>query len=242
MKISGNRPTGPTSGVDAYAQVQRTTGTPAPQTVAAPADVSSVLGIPEAEFTPRVRDAIMTLMAEVDRLRQELERTKARLETVEASADQDALLPILNRRAFVREMKRIMSFGERYDLIASLIYLDLDGFKAINDANGHAAGDAVLQHVARLISGHVRESDIVGRLGGDEFGIILAKADRPQATLKARSLAELLTAQPLVWQDKSLKLGCTIGVHTFKKGEDPAAAMAEADKAMYAAKKKPDIR
>ena len=237
MKISGNRPTGPT-GVDAYKEVQRTTGAPATQPAAAPADVSSVLGIPEAEFTPRVRDAIMNLMAEVDRLRQELERTKSRLETVEASADQDALVPVLNRRAFVREMTRIMSFGERYDLIASLIYLDLDGFKAINDTNGHAAGDAVLQHVARLISGHVRESDIVGRLGGDEFGVILAKADKPQATLKARSLAELLSAQPLAWQGKSLKLGCTIGVHTFKKGEDPATAMAEADKAMYAAKKK----
>lgn len=237
MKISGNRPTGP-AGIDAYTQAQRTTGPSASQPAAAPADVSSVLGIPEAEFTPRVRDAIMNLMAEVDRLRQELERTKSRLETVEASADQDPLVPILNRRAFVREMTRIMSFGERYDLIASLIYLDLDGFKAINDANGHAAGDAVLQHVARLIAGHVRESDIVGRLGGDEFGIILAKADKPQATLKARSLAELLSAQPVSWQGKSLKLGCTIGVHTFKKGEDPAAAMAEADKAMYAAKKK----
>ncbi len=238
MKISGNRPTGPAAGVQAYTSVQRATGAESATAPAAPTDVSSVLGIPEAEFTPRVRDAIMTLMAEVDRLRQDLERTKARLESVETAADQDVLLPILNRRAFVREMTRLMSFGERYDLTASLIYLDLDGFKAINDANGHAAGDAALHHVARLVSGHVRESDIVGRLGGDEFGVILAKADKPQATLKARALAELVAGQPAQWQGKPLPLSCTIGVHTFQKGEDPATAMAEADKAMYAAKKK----
>jgi PleD family two-component response regulator len=90
--------------------------------------VSAVSGIPESEFTPRVRDAIMRLMEEVDRLRVELQGTKRRLEELETMADQDALLPILNRRAFVREMSRIMSFADRYQLPASLLYFDLDHF------------------------------------------------------------------------------------------------------------------
>src|ERR1051326_9543853 len=73
---------------------------------------ASVMGIPEAEFTPRVRDAIMTLMHEVDRLRHEVEQTRARLEDLAKAADQDMLLPILTRRAFVREVSRFIRSEE----------------------------------------------------------------------------------------------------------------------------------
>lgn len=236
MKISGKSGTTGATGAQAYASVQRATAARA-ESSKAPTDASSVLGIPEAEFTPRVRDAIMNLMAEVDRLRQDLERTQARLVAMESMADQDGLLTVLNRRAFVREMSRIMSFGDRYDLTASLIYFDLDGFKAVNDAYGHAAGDAALHHVANLLTTNVRESDIVGRLGGDEFGVILAKADGTQAEHKARSLADLFLAQPFEWNGKPLPLSFAYGVHSFKKGENVEAAMASADKAMYAAKR-----
>lgn len=240
MKITDNRPKGPAAatGAGAYASVQRATKTASASAPAAAAtDVSSVLGIPEAEFTPRVRDAIMSLMAEVERLRQDLDRTKARLEAVETMADQDGLLPLLNRRAFVREMSRIISFAERYDVPASLIYFDLDGFKTVNDTFGHAAGDAALAHIANLLTGNVRESDLVGRLGGDEFGVILAKADQTQAEMKARSLADLFRAEPFVWNGAPLQLSFAYGVHGFKKGESVDTAMASADKAMYAAKK-----
>lgn len=238
MKITGNRPA-TAAGIQAYASVQKATGGKEASSAKSAADLSSVLGIPEGEFTPRVRDAIMTLMAEVDRLRAELERTKERLDSVETLADQDGLLPVLNRRAFVREMTRVMSFGERYDVTASLIYFDLDGFKAVNDAFGHAAGDAALRHVATLLMDNVRESDIIGRLGGDEFGVILAKADQTQAEKKARSLADLFAVRPFEWQAKPLPLSFAYGVHAFKKGENVDAAMANADKAMYAAKRKP---
>jgi len=236
MKITGNRPSSAT-GTGAYASVQRVTGAKGGAAPKTAGDVSTVLGIPEAEFTPRVRDAIMGLMAEVERLRQDLDRTKERLAAVEAVADQDSLLPVLNRRAFVREMSRIMSFGDRYGVTASLLYFDLDGFKAINDAHGHAAGDEALKHVAALLAGNIRESDLLGRLGGDEFGVILAKADRVQAEKKAGALATELRAHPFMWQGKTLALSCAHGVHTFQKGEDADLAMANADKAMYAAKR-----
>jgi len=236
MKITGNRPSSAT-GTGAYASVQRVTGAKAGSSAKTAADVSTVLGIPETEFTPRVRDAIMGLMAEVERLRQDLDAAKERLASVEAIADQDSLLPVLNRRAFVREMSRIMSFGDRYGVTASILYFDLDGFKAINDAFGHAAGDEALKHVAGFLAANVRESDLVGRLGGDEFGVILAKADQAQAEKKARALAEQIRAQPFDWQGKPLALSFAYGVHTFQKGEDPSLAMASADKAMYAAKR-----
>ncbi|MCE9523019.1 MAG: GGDEF domain-containing protein [Alphaproteobacteria bacterium] len=238
MKITGNRPSGPAAvGTQAYKSVQRATGATSGSAAKSTSDISSVLGIPDVEFTPRVRDAIMTLMAEVDRLRQDLEQTKKRLESAETAADQDGLLPVLNRRAFVREMSRLISFGDRYNLNASLLYFDLDGFKSVNDSFGHAAGDAALHHVANLLIANVRESDIVGRLGGDEFGVILAKADQVQADKKAKSLNDLFHAQPFEWDGKPLALSFAYGVHAFKKGEDVERAMENADKAMYAAKR-----
>jgi PleD family two-component response regulator len=88
-------------------------------------DVTGALGIPEAELTPRVREVITGLTSEIGHLR-------TRLESLETVADQDSLLPILNRRAFVREMARIMTFGERYDLTTSPVYRPRC-LKAIND-------------------------------------------------------------------------------------------------------------
>lgn len=236
MKITP-RPTKGPAGVTSKSARPITQRSPGAQPSPPAQDVADVLGIPEAEFTPRVRDAIVMLMAEVDRLRQELEQVKKRLTAAETEADQDDLVPVLNRRAFVREMSRIMSFGERYDLAASLIYFDLDGFKAVNDTYGHAAGDAALIHVAGLLTTNVRESDVVGRLGGDEFGVILAKADIGQAQKKATSLANLFEARPFVWEGRALSLSIAFGVCMFQRGDSVASAMANADKAMYASKR-----
>jgi diguanylate cyclase (GGDEF)-like protein len=194
-------------------------------------DAIAALGIPEAELTPRVREVLAGLTSEIGHLR-------TRLESLEAVADQDSLLPILNRRAFVREMSRIMSFGERYHLTTSLVYFDLNDLKAINDTDGHAAGDAALRHVAAVLATNVRKSDVLGRLGGDEFGVILPKADAALADKKARMLAKLLTTQPFLWQGRVRTLAIAYGIYTFAKGDDPEKAVAAADKAMYAAKPK----
>ncbi len=231
MKVQGSSPTSRVS-ASGYA---RPSSTPA-DAVAAPrslADIESVLGIPASEFTPRVRNAIMKLMGEVDTLRRELAQERRRAEQLAAEADQDVLTPCLNRRAFVREMSRILSFVERYALPASLVYLDLDDFKELNDRHGHAAGDAALLQVCEVIKGHIRESDVLGRLGGDEFGLILAKADQREADRKADMIGELIKASPLVWNGKAVPLSFTTGAYEFRTGENPAEAMARADRAMY---------
>ncbi len=198
---------------------------------------ASVLGIPEAEFTPRVRDAIVTLMGEVDSLRRELTDTRARLEEAEKTADQDHLLPLLNRRAFVRELTRYIAFAGRYGTPASLIYFDLDGFKLVNDSFGHAAGDAVLEHFSQILLANVRDSDVVGRLGGDEFGVLLSHANQDQAHKKADSLARDLNAGQAMWQGRVIPVSFSYGAFELKAGEDAATAMARADEAMYAQKR-----
>ncbi|MDP6344948.1 MAG: GGDEF domain-containing protein, partial [Alphaproteobacteria bacterium] len=166
MKIGETRPAGNITGSrrerDAAAKYARSSDLGAP----APSDSASVMGIPEPELTPKVRQAIMTLMQEVDNLRNDLERANSRLVHLERLADQDTLVPIPNRRAFVRELSRVISYSQRYDTPASLIYFDLNNFKQINDDHGHAAGDAALLHVADTLLENLRESDAVGRLGG----------------------------------------------------------------------------
>ena len=199
-------------------------------------DLSAVQGIPEAEFTPKVRDAIVALMHEVAQLRDDLQRYKARVADLERLADMDALVEIPNRRAFVRELARTMSYSERDGTAASLLYFDLNGFKEINDTYGHAAGDAALRYVARVLVENVRESDVVGRLGGDEFGVILAQADEPHARVKAESLAATIGVKRLSWSGKRLRINLAFGVYALKPGEDPGSALAAADRAMYSHK------
>ncbi|MFQ5984392.1 MAG: GGDEF domain-containing protein [Alphaproteobacteria bacterium] len=202
-------------------------------------DMTTIMGVPEAELTPKVREATLQLMAEVDKLRRELKVSRERMSQLEKLADQDPLVPVANRRAFVRELARVMSYSQRYGTRSSVLYIDLDGLKAINDTYGHAAGDAALLHVAKLLMENVRGSDVVGRLGGDEFGVILAQADQPTANEKAAALASAIETRPLTWNGKVVVLCIAYGAYSFKPDEDPVTAIGHADKAMYASKQRP---
>lgn len=196
-------------------------------------DTASIMDIPEGELTPKVHAAIMNLMAEVESLRDELKRSRSRVERLEQLANQDSLTPIANRRAFVREMSRIMAFSQRYGTASSILYFDVDGLKAINDTHGHAAGDAMLMFIANVLMENIRESDMVGRLGGDEFGVLLAQADKQGANEKAASLAQAVAEREFIWQGAKLPLSLSYGAYSFKPGEDVSTALANADKAMY---------
>src|SRR3546814_8460593 len=104
-------------------------------------------------------------MAEVYALRQELEEVRQRAGYLEQLADQDTLAPVLNRRAFIRELGRMAAFEERYGAAGAVLYFDVNGLKALNDTHGHAAGEAVLRRVCEILLRDTRASDVVGRLG-----------------------------------------------------------------------------
>jgi diguanylate cyclase (GGDEF)-like protein len=204
---------------------------------AAPADKADFLGISEAEMTPAVKGAVQTLLTEIDDLRGEVGRLKTRLAEAEEIADRDALTPLLNRRALVRELGRIRTFAQRYGSAASLAYFDLDDLKSVNDRFGHAAGDAALQAVAERLRANVRDSDIVGRMGGDEFAVILVQADQATAEAKASSLARAIEAEPLRFGDWTAPLHVSFGVREISQDADPEAIVAQADAAMFARKR-----
>ncbi|MFC3079305.1 GGDEF domain-containing protein [Phenylobacterium terrae] len=208
-----------------------------PASAPPPADAAAFLGLSEADLTAPVRLALQTLLTEVDDLRAEVARLKARLAEAEGLADQDALTPLLNRRAFMRELNRIRTFAQRYGSPASLIYFDVDGLKGINDRFGHAAGDAALKAVADRLLANVRESDIVARMGGDEFAVILAQADRFTARAKAESLAAMVAETPVQFGDWSAPMRLSFGVKDISPDTDAEAIVAEADAAMYAMKR-----
>src|SRR6185437_13768405 len=139
------------------------------------------------------------LRAEISRLTAELARAERRIAELETRADVDPLLDVLNRRGFERALNRSLAYIRRYHIPAALMFIDLDGFKAVNDRYGHAAGDAMLRQVAATLAARVRSSDVVGRLGGDEFGVLLWHIEDGQAVLKARSLEAAIAAAEVVY-------------------------------------------
>jgi diguanylate cyclase (GGDEF)-like protein len=234
------RDTKPRAGISALRGTAAKPAAASAAGVAAPAEVAEIVslsGIPEVELTPRVRQALLSLMGEVQQLQRSLDDAKSRISYLERLADEDALMPVANRRAFVRELSRAMAFAQRYGTPSSVVYLDLDGLKKINDEFGHAAGDAALQHVARILVDSVRNTDVVGRLGGDEFGVLLMQSDNETAQKKAAALAAAIGQRPLLWQDAEIALSAAHGVHSFTGSENAAEAIDAADRAMYARKK-----
>jgi diguanylate cyclase (GGDEF)-like protein len=197
----------------------------------------SVLGISEEALTPELREGVARLAAERDRLRDELAKARGRIASLERLADEDSLTSVANRRAFVRQLTRTIAFTHRYGVPASVVYFDLNNMKQINDAHGHPIGDAALRHLAAVLRENTRSSDIVGRLGGDEFGVILAQTDDAQAHSKAAALAKAIAETPLRHGKLTVAISAAYGVHAFSGTDDPQHAIEAADRAMYEQKR-----
>jgi diguanylate cyclase (GGDEF)-like protein len=202
-----------------------------------PGSALGLPGLPLDALSPELREGVARLAAERNRLRDELAKARGRIASLERLADQDSLTPVANRRAFVRQLTRMIAFTHRYGVPASVVYFDVNNMKQINDEHGHPAGDAALRHIADVLRENIRSSDIVGRLGGDEFGVILAQTDEAQANGKAASLAAAIAATPVRWEDLVITVSTAYGVHAFSGSDDPQHAIEAADRAMYRQKR-----
>jgi diguanylate cyclase (GGDEF)-like protein len=176
------------------------------------------------------------LLAEIERLKADIARAQRTIAELDARADIDPLLAILNRRGFERELKRSLAYLQQYSGEAALLFIDLDGFKAINDRHGHAAGDDLLKAVARQLTGHVRASDVVARLGGDEFGVLLWNLGEAPAAAKARELERLIEAVGLAHGEARLSVGASARFVPLAPAT-PAQILDAADRAMCARKR-----
>jgi diguanylate cyclase (GGDEF)-like protein len=154
----------------------------------------------------------------------------------EKRAQHDALTGLPNRLLLSERMRTLLAPKPDGEPQASVFYLDLDGFKAVNDTEGHAAGDAVLMGVARRLKELCRAEDTVARLGGDEFVMVLATADRQVVERRAETLLSALSS-PYPYNGRTLTVGVSIGVAMAPaNGLDVNGLLHKADEALYAAK------
>lgn len=144
-------------------------------------------------------------------------------------ASHDSLTGLSNRARFSEALQLVAGSGQPF----ALLFIDLDGFKAVNDTHGHAAGDAVLVEVADRLTAAVRPLDSVARFGGDEFAVLLVDTETPEVVAD-RIMADL--AQPIALTDGSVTIGCSIGLTRGGEGSTADDLLRDADSAMYRAK------
>ncbi|QXQ01008.1 PAS domain S-box protein [Stenotrophomonas indicatrix] len=151
-------------------------------------------------------------------------------------AEMDPLTELGNRRGFEVHLQQAITRVERTGQAASLMYIDLDRFKPVNDTFGHLAGDAVLWAVASVLRHGVRDSDVVARLGGDEFAVILSGCSPRRAARIGGELLHTLANLSIPWDQHQLRIGASIGIAPLAAGMSVDQAVAAADAQCYRAK------
>jgi diguanylate cyclase (GGDEF)-like protein len=181
-----------------------------------------------------VASAILTSLGVADRLRQQ----RHALTEAERRAKTDPLTGVLNRRSLLEQLEAACRDGRSNGLPVAVLFLDLDFFKAINDSYGHAAGDACLAAIVGPIQAELRQSDIIGRYGGEEFIVVLSGADAAAAELIAERIRLRVSEQCIEGHSPPIRLTCSIGVaSSHPLGVWGEALIAQADTAVYAAKR-----
>ncbi|HEX2376706.1 MAG TPA: diguanylate cyclase [Gaiellales bacterium] len=160
--------------------------------------------------------------------------TAAQYEQMQFLAEHDPLTRLFNRRAFNERLEQEVARSVRYDHPMALVLCDLNGFKALNDRNGHAAGDEALEVVGGVLQSALRTADAAFRIGGDEFALILPETDEDEARAAVERVAEAMSA---AFAGRNEQLAAGFGVAVCPRdGDDPRPLFRAADRAMYAAK------
>lgn len=166
-----------------------------------------------------------------------LAQQTARLAELEKAVDTDILTGLLNRRGFEAELSRILSSAQRFNEEGVLVYIDLDAFKPVNDTYGHAAGDEILRRVGAILRDNVRKTDSIGRVGGDEFAVVLTRTGHQNGIRCAKGLDTLLNTAHITWQGQEIPLRASLGYQAYGPHDDGAELLHRADTAMYRCKR-----
>ncbi len=176
-----------------------------------------------------VQEGIALLAEEVENLRAEVEQAHHFEAFLAAEGDQHPVLPVLNRRAFLRELTRVLEASEREDLPGSVALLHLAGTERLRLQHGIAARDAALSHAVDIIKGELRQTDLLAYVDGGDFAIALVVAEDDGAVQKMRDIADRLAHEPFIWQEQTVCFAARIGLVHFRPGLAAAAALLEAD-------------
>ena len=162
-----------------------------------------------------------------------IKRQETRIKQLESLSVTDELTQLFNRRGFLQQFQISLSISQRNKTGGSLMILDLDKFKQINDTYGHLAGDEVLKNVGIAISTVVRESDIVGRIGGDEFSILMPGASPVTVTKRISQIRSAMSKMNFPWNHKNLIISGSIGRYDYLGQENEQEILNFADTSMY---------
>ena len=187
-------------------------------------------------------DEVGEMARSINSLQQEIARAAASLDQAREELRQarhDALTGLITRREFERRLDAALVKARRQPMPYTLLYLDLDHFKVVNDTCGHAAGDELLRQITGMLRAAIRDRDSVARLGGDEFAVLLEDCPPQPAERIARDLLQTIHAFSFAWEEKIFKIGVSIGLVAFQDGSlGLLELMRAADDACYVAKKK----
>ena len=174
-------------------------------------------------------------------LKRENRALKTRLAKLEKLVVCDTLTPLFNRRHFMDELSRWCWRAHRYGGEYGLLFIDVDNLKTVNDAHGHLAGDMVLTGIAKALLASVRRSDLVARVGGDEFAILLDSIPANIITSKAASITKAISKLEIPYQGQCLIPKISVGFTPLEAGVKPLELLLRADRSMYAAKQAKDM-
>ena len=193
--------------------------------------------VPIQDSAAPIRDRIGNIIGSV-MVFHDVSRETRLFRQLSYQASHDALTDLINRREFENRLaKALDALRSDTESTHALLYLDLDQFKVVNDTFGHAAGDALLKQLAEIVHGNIRSTDLLARLSGDEFGILLERCDEQQAMQIAESIRGAVEGYRFEWQDSFTTIRCSIGVVIItSEVEDVAELMSFADVACYSAK------
>ncbi len=169
-------------------------------------------------------------------LEQENKKLKARVAELERLVVCDTLTPLFNRRHFMEELDRWCWRAHRYGGQYGLLFIDVDNLKAVNDGKGHLAGDVLLTAIAKALLGAVRRSDLVARVGGDEFAILLDNIPEAELPSKAERISGIIGKLAVQHQGVQLTPSVSTGHTVIEPGVKPSELLLRADRSMYAAK------
>ena len=161
---------------------------------------------------------------------------KARVAELEQLGVRDTLTPVFNRRYFIDEVNRWCSRSNGYGGGYGLLFIDVDNLKALNDRHGHLAGDIVLTAIAKAVLASARRSEIVARVDGDEFAILLVHMFKDKLSRKAEHISETMTQLEVAYQGAQLTPNVSVGFTPLELGVKPLDLIMRADRSMYAAK------
>ncbi len=192
-------------------------------------DVAQVMGFAGAELSDGVYQALSQLMAEMDKLRWELEIARRHDEYLYQLADSHPLMPVLNRRAFRRELSKAAAHVKRTETPSTLLVIDIEEGRQAKREDGAKARDAVMLRAAEIVKANLEPIDVIGGLGGDRLGIILKVIDERAARDTARRLARLLGEDPAIRRRRLTQPRRAWGASAIGPGEDAEDLLEKAD-------------